>query len=237
MAAVSCSQLPGGDTASYPATPEYGVLATGAQGGSFIDEFESAAGLRSRWQWLEEDPTSWSIQNSGLRSYLRLQVATQPKRNILLTRKAIPDGRDFTIETMVVFRPTADFQGGGLLVYQDDNNCLTAIRAFCDLGGPICVGDGFYSDLVVGGVWESPNYATEIPAFSAAAPTAVAVWLRISREGTIYNVYYSLNGLDWTLVGSHVANFRNVRVGLTAGNNQAGDPATTASFDYFSLMR
>ena len=57
-------------------------------------------------------------------------------------------------------------------------------RAFCDLGPPLCVGNGIYFDHRAGGGAVGENYAT------VTTETGEA-YLRIVHETGTYTAYYS----------------------------------------------
>jgi beta-xylosidase len=93
---------------------------------TWTDNFNSAS-LDSRWSWIRQDATHWSLtaqpgfmrittQSGGL-----LFQPTNAAKNLLL--QDIPIG-DFEIHTLLAYTPTENFQGAGLLVYQDDDNFL-----------------------------------------------------------------------------------------------------------------
>jgi hypothetical protein len=121
---------------------------------TFFEGFSDAKSLHSgTWEWLGEDPASWSIEQCGTNSYLRLAMTrdarlacdANTKQNLLLLRKPIPDGTDFTAETMVIFDPQRDFQGACLLAYQDDDSFVSVDRGCCDPAWG-CIGDAVYFD-------------------------------------------------------------------------------------------
>ena len=244
-AAASCTAL----------SPEGTLLDSGASSvmgkapaRALYEGFSSAKSLHSgTWLWLGEDPTSWSIEQVGGNSYLRLEMtsdsgilcALNTNHNLLLLRKPIPDGSDFTAETMVIFDPQQNFQGAVLLAYQDDDNFVAVNRGFCDPAYG-CVGDGVYFDEEADGCcFCIPGFRTAVPLFDAAGSIGVEVpvWLRITREGSVYSAYFSLNGRDWNLIGSHTGpNLTNVRIGITTYAGGTGNLGPIADFDYLSLI-
>jgi regulation of enolase protein 1 (concanavalin A-like superfamily) len=169
----------------------------------------------------------------------RLYCDANTKQNLLLLRKPIPDGTDFTAETMVILDPQQDFQGACLLAYQDDDNFVATSRGFCDPAYG-CVGDGVYFDQEADGCcFCIPGFRTAVPLFDAAGSVGVEVpvWLRITREGSAYSACYSLNGRDWNVIGTHTApNLKNVRIGITTSNSATGNLGPVADFDYLSVI-
>ena len=121
------------------------------------------------------------------------------------------------------FAPTSNFQFAGLVVFQDKANVLQYGRAFCDLADT-CSGGGIYFDNFENGsiTGSSSMIATEIP----------AIHLRLRRLGTTYTAYYSEDGENWILLGEHIRDPVQPRVGLMAAQAAEQIPA---AFDYFML--
>jgi regulation of enolase protein 1 (concanavalin A-like superfamily) len=144
-------------------------------------------------------------------------------RNILL-REAT--SQNFQITTHVQFEPTSNFQGAGLIVYQDDLNTVALIRAFCNTPGQ-CVGNGIYFDNIQSGNWTGTNFGTDTVAKDEA-------FLRIDKTGSTLTGYYSEDGSNWVAIGTHDAPLADPKVGLLAGNSNV--VGATAYFDYFMLQ-
>jgi alpha-glucuronidase len=216
-------------------------------GGVFFEGFSDTTWLQSgAWQWLSEDPSSWSVRSGGYGcSYLHLTITANTNllgpgnilQNVLLLKQPIANGKAFTAETMVIFRPTKNYQDACLLVYQDSDNYLALGRAFCDPSQAKCVGDAIYFDRDRADCFFcSPNYATAVPTFATEGNVDIPVWLRISRTGTSYSAYYSLDGRNWNFIGTHAdVALTNVRVGLTCLSGGLGNLGVAADFDYFAL--
>ena len=195
---------------------------------TFDDEFTGPM-LASRWSWVREDASHWSL--TARPGFLRITsqkggifYATNNARNLLL--QLAPAG-DFSIETRVLFTPTQDYQMAGLVIYQDDDNFLILSRDYCDVAHPTCVGNGIYYDLEEGGT----NAGSD---FIAAPASPNETYLRLARQGNVYTAYYSENGADWRLLGQQTpsAGFRPTFVGLTANDNDLGAAEISADFDY-----
>jgi hypothetical protein len=98
--------------------------------------------LDSRWSWVREDPSRWSL--TAHPGFLRLttrQGELWPANNLLVQNAP---GGDYEIQSRVIFTPTQNYQIAGLLAYQDDNNLLTLGRAFCDTPPPTCLNHAIY---------------------------------------------------------------------------------------------
>ena len=123
-----------------------------------IDDFAAAA-LHPAWSWINEDAAFWSLTDRP--GFMRLTTyngATVDKN--LLVQDA-PLGT-YAITTRLLFTPSSNFQIGGLVVYGASDNLLMFGRAYCDLGIPVCVGNGIYFDNIDGGGF-GENFATVVP--------------------------------------------------------------------------
>jgi beta-xylosidase len=186
---------------------------------TWTDNFDGPP-LNSRWSWMNEDPTHWSLtENPGF-----LRIITQQQYNNYLVQNA-PLG-DYEIETHVFITPTENFQQGGLGIYLDDNNHLSLMRAYCGYIPP-CVGNAVYFDVIEGGVASNYMLTTTLQA---------EIWLKIVRQGDVYSGYASENGTDWTEVGAPTVGFTPDKIGLRAGNNGQPVGEIPADFDYFMLV-
>jgi len=188
----------------------------------FRDDFDTAFG--PGWQWLHEDPSNWSL--SAVPGALQInvdggQVSDETIRNLLL--RQAPTG-NFQIETKVTFRPVADYQFAGLIVYESAPNMIQAGRAFC-APSEVCVGEGLYVDYYNNGNFVTPNFA--------AAYTDSETYLRLLRQGDTYTFQSSSNGIEWILRGGTVSTMKPLQIGLVAGQNTAG--LIPALFDYFEV--
>jgi beta-xylosidase len=188
----------------------------------FRDDFDSTLG--AGWQWLNEDPDNWSL--SAVPGTLQInvdggQVSDETIRNLLL--RQAPTG-NFQIETKVTFKPTADFQVAGLIIYESPPNLIQAGRAFCDLPD-VCVGEGLYVDYYNNGNFVTPNFAV--------AYTDSDAYLRLVRQGDTYTFQSSSNGSEWILRGGTVSTMNPFQIGLVAGQNTVD--IIPALFDYFEV--
>jgi beta-xylosidase len=200
-----------------------GAQAAGAQY-RFDDSFDNAT-LHPLWAWHNEVPEMWSLGDGNLRIWTSPGAAWS--QNMLL----MPVTNDnFEIRTSLKFLPQKDFQFAGLVVYQDDGNYLLFGRSFCDSPRPACVGNGIYFDNIVGGVWTGSNFATrpEVPGRAQ---------LMLRKQGSTLKGYFSVQGDEWRLIGSHTlsAGFHVNGVGLFSAQNFYGNPPVLAEFSKFSL--
>ena len=188
----------------------------------FRDDFNNTLG--TGWQWMREDSSNWSLSEVPGTLQINVdggQVSDETIRNLLL-RQAPPG--NFQIETKIAFKPTANFQLAGLIIYESPPNIIQAGRAFCDLPD-VCVGEGLYVDYYNNGNFVTPNFA--------AAYTENDVYLRLLRQGDTYTFQSSSNGSEWILRGGTVSTMNPLQIGLVAGQNTVGQ--IPALFDYFEV--
>jgi beta-xylosidase len=193
-----------------------------------VDDFTSTT-LDSRWSWINEDPSQWSLTkqrgnmkitctSSGLFCNSTMNLLVQPA----------PEG-DFAIQTYLLFKPKVNFQFAGLLVYLDDGNYVAFGRAFCDVEAPTCVGNGIYFDHEEADTWIQPNFATAVTQVAKA-------YLRLERRGNEYIAYYSADAKQWQYIGTHTGGFTPAYIGLYVGNGCSEAPKIPAAFNYFKLI-
>lgn len=194
------------------------------------DDFDSPA-LGSRWSWIREDPAHWSLTSRP--GFLRLTAlkgtiyttASNNTKNILI--QDAPAG-DFEVQTRVIFTPTQNIQSAGLIVYEDDDNYLALLHAFCGFV-PACAGNAIYFDHEEQGQPTGGNFA-----MPATVPGEA--YLRLVRHGTAYTGYFSSNGMDWTSLGTHeYLGSPPTRVGLFAFSNDFDALEIPADFDYVRI--
>lgn len=188
----------------------------------FRDDFDIQLG--TGWAWLHEDPSNWSL--TAVPGALQINagaghVNDETVTNLLL--RAAPSG-DFQIETKLTFRPNADFQFAGLIIYESPPNLIQAGRAFCDIPD-VCVGEGLYVDYYNSGSFVTPNFA--------AAYTESEIYLRLVRQNDTYTFQTSSDGSEWTLRGGTVSQMNPLQIGLVAGQNASS--VIPALFDYFEV--
>lgn len=188
----------------------------------FRDDFDVKLG--EGWQWHNEDANNWNL--TTMPGFLQInvdggEVSDDSIRNLLL--RPAPAG-NFQIETKVIFRPSADFQFAGLIIYESPPNLIQAGRAFCDLPD-VCVGEGLYVDYYNSGNFVTPNFA--------AAYTESEIYLRLIRQGDTYTFQTSSDGSEWLLRGGTVSTMNPLQIGLVAAQNTVG--LIPAVFDYFEV--
>lgn len=207
------------------ATMSANAALSAASSATWTDNFSSTS-LDSRWSWIREDPTHWSLTTHP--GFLRLTTQQTFSHVSNLLVQAAPVG-DYEIQSRLIFTPTENFQMAGLIAYQDDNNSLSLGRAFCDVPPPACVNNGIYFDRVEGGSLVGSNYGMNIAVQGEA-------YLRLVRQGMTYTGYVSSDGANWILVGVHTVTITPTQIGLKATNQMQGASEISADFDFFTLI-
>ncbi|MEW5718540.1 MAG: DUF1349 domain-containing protein, partial [Chloroflexota bacterium] len=126
------------------------------------------------------------------------------------------------------FTPEQEYQGAGIVVYQDDDNLVRLERGYGGVGGGE---SGIVFAVVRDGEFESLISPAQI------ATTAKKVELRLQREGNRFTAWWREPGKAWQNVGSaEVKLSATVQVGL-AVLCELGAPDSVADFDYFRISR
>ncbi len=181
------------------------------------------------WQWIDpeeaNDPTPHDVRSGVLR------VTVASKRSLDGSDRSAPRyvkaiTGDFQIETRVRFRPKENYQGAGLLIYNDDNAYLRFERAYGGSGGG---GEGIRIDVRQGD--------EDLPILTPAdlQTEATEVDLRIVRSGRVFTAYWRLDEeSEWREVGEYESSFPDtILAGVTASNTAR---PITAEFAYIRLL-
>lgn len=188
---------------------------------AFNDDFDDPT-LDPAWSWIRQDSTHWSLTTRP--GFLRIVTqqgdvyeSTNNLRNLLIQQA--PDG-DFTITTLLTIEPFTHAQQGGLLVYQDDDNYIRITRGY--------MFTSHYVEFILEQNGSPTTQQLTVP--------DTTVYLAITRSGTHYTGYYSLDGTTWTPVGqfSNVS-FHPSQVGIGAWNGDLSAPEIPVDFDFFHL--
>ena len=182
------------------------------------DPFNSAT-LNSRWSWVREDPALWSLTSHP--GYMAInpegslhQDLSNDAKNILLTT---PFSQDFQITSAVSTTVTENYHTAALIVYQDDDNYIYISKNYSD--------------------GEKIRWRKEIDAVASGwmvDEPEDEIYLRILKDENDYYGFYSLDDLNWTLVGVFTHTMPSPRVGLFG---QLGPSLTqiTNKYDEFKL--
>lgn len=71
--------------------------------------------------------------------------------------------------------------------------------------------------------------------WATLADGTTSVWLRVKKSGNEYAAYYSLDGLEYTIVGTRVMEASDPKLGLFSSWYEADNKAVTATFSYVSV--
>ena len=183
------------------------------------DEFSSST-LDSKWQWVREDPTHWSLTALAGAA----QIVTQAKDIVgatntapLLLQAAPPE--DFDITTRMTLSPTQNYQQGGLVVYSDDDNYLRLTYGY--MGG---LHFEFGKEIGSSFTWQQH-----------AVPPGSSFYLRIRKVGQTFTGAYSTDGSSWTDVAQYTSvPITIAKVGLLALSGTTV-PEIPADFDFFHV--
>lgn len=166
------------------------------------------------WQWIDPDEKENPTPHDVKLGVLRIRI---PKNKDLIGEnrtaprylKAIAG--DFQIETRVKFLPKENYQGAGLLIYQNENNYLRFERAYGGLGGG---GEGIRLDV------RTDKGYTPITTPNEIQYDAETVDLRIVRSGQLITAYWRLNeDAEWREAGEYLSDFpETVMAGVVAAN-------------------
>jgi len=182
-----------------------------------------------RWVWIDPDSKNAPSPRQVGSGVLRLVV---PKgkdmygENRTAPRYVKQIKGDFQIETRVRFRPAANYQGAGLLIFNDDNNYLRFERAYGGRGGG---GSGIRIDVRKGDEY------TPLVTPDDIQTDAEEVDLKIVRTGRTFTAYWRLDEESaWREAGEYEADFpETVIAGLIACNTAS---EVTVEFVHIRLL-
>jgi hypothetical protein len=125
------------------------------------------------------------------------------------------------------FSPTANYQMGGLVAYQDDNNYVTVTR--------------YYNTAVSG--QHTFEFAVEHAALYSVtsqrpAPVSGAYYLRLDRTtGDVFSAFVSSDGVNWTpMAGTITKPLTNPRVGILVGGNESGGAPPQVDVEFVEVV-
>lgn len=199
----------------------------------YDDEFNGPA-LNQRWSWLNEDATRWSL--AAHPGHLQIVgadgdmwMSCTSAKNILLQQAPTTD---FEIQTKLTFLPTAGYQQAGLLLFQDVDNYIK----FDALFNPEQNGQSI--EFI-----REQQGAPSTPWPWHAVNLQNGIFLKLSISGGLARGLYSLDGVQWSELGSLSTAFTpHPKMGLYTFNAHPQPPSCTspgapvpADFDYFRV--
>jgi beta-xylosidase len=181
------------------------------------------------WEWIDPEEQYSPVQHDVKREVLRVRLKS--KKELANDRRTAPRyvkaiTGDFQIETKLIFNPTQDFQGAGLLVYVNDANYLIFERSYGGVGGGA---GGLRLDR------QTPDSYSALVTPKDIQFDAPEIELRIMRSGNIFAAFWRAdeNG-EWREAGTVETDYpETVMAGLIA-RNTAGE--MVVDFRYIRLL-
>jgi len=181
------------------------------------------------WQWIDPDqknnPARYDLKTGGLR--VRIPTGKDLFGNNRTAPRYIKALMgDFQIDTRVKFLPKENYQGAGLLIYEDDENYLRLERAYGGFGGGA---EGIRFDLRRG------DEFTPIVTPGVMQTDAETVDLKLIRSGGHFTAYWRPDEhAEWRLVGEVDTDYpETIMAGVDACNTAQ---EITAEFLYIHLL-
>lgn len=219
--------------------PAQSPVRVNANDEGFFDDFDGPT-LDSSWYWLKENPRAWSLEATP--GHLRITtdegdmaVGCRNHRNLLL--HAAPLG-SFELQTKIFIDPQQNYQQGGLLVFDDQDNFVKLDFVWSDS----IISEGQHGVIGIELLAEQNGKFPEWPwPIAVLRPDKDGLLLKLTRNGNWYDGAYSVDGIRWIRVGSVEApTIQNPEIGLMAitGVNVEENCSPTApkipvEFDYF----
>jgi len=188
----------------------------------FSDDFDGT--FDSAWNWIRDDDEQWNLtDNPGM---LRVNLAQVPDvyqapPSTLFVRSIQEE--NFEIVTHIFFEPVRNFQRAGLVIYEDDENFISLLRAYVDVAG--FPGNAIYFDNIFNSETDPQNFTTK-----TSHPSEV--YLKIRKVGDTYSAYYSEEGENWNPIGAHISQIEPVSIGLLIAET---DQPISVDFDFLEL--
>ena len=196
---------------------------------NYFDPFDGAT-LNSAWTVVAPlETTDVNLNGNGFLRVETIEAGLLANANPFLNTAPriyypVAPGTDWTIETRVQFAPAAnvDFQSAGLIALgNEDPTQRQFIKMISRDYNYVNPGHGI------------PTGSGEFIPF-----TGTDVYFRATLEGQIYTTFYSLNGIDWILVGTGntgiIGDVHYVGLYVENGDSPSAAPSV-ALFDFFNL--
>ncbi len=181
------------------------------------------------WQWIDPDEKYNPTPHDVKKGVLRIKIPT--KKDLYGDNRTAPRyvkaiTGDFQIETRVRFLPKENYQGAGLLIYQDANNYMRFERAYGGVGGG---GEGIRIDA------PDANGYRAIVTPGDIKTEAGEVDLKLVRVGKLFTAYWRLDEeSEWREVGEYQSDYpETILAGVVACNTAR---EVTTEFAYIRLL-
>lgn len=216
---------------------------------SLSDEFDGSIG--NQWEWIRENKANYSLsKKSGELTITSepgdVSEATDNAKNMLLQSA----NNDWVIETKLIgSRTPSQPENAGILVYQNDENFVKLMfRAVIKTTQQRGVQPGTI-DLMM----EENGIAKSMANFNLKDEIigSNSLILKLDKKGSIYTAYYSLDGVNFKLLGTADMLLKDIKAGLIVCdgvvtqymkstfwfNSDTTKPNTPfdVSFDYFHI--
>lgn len=204
-------------TPTQTSTPTNTPTNTPIPPGGFCDDFNSNE-LKPGWIWVDPlGDSNYSLTEHN--DYLRLDTPDGGHdlyQNLDAPRMVQSISGNFVSTTKVSINPLYNYQGAGLLIWQDSDNYVRLERTLVQGIDMWYKVDGIYNGI-------------EIPYTNSIA------YLRFERAGNTITAWYSDNGSTWnTVTDISFPAEETLEVGLVLINEWQDNPII-ADFDYFEL--
>jgi regulation of enolase protein 1 (concanavalin A-like superfamily) len=212
---------------------------------AYEDEFNGPE-LNPSWFWLNEASNQWSL--SAVPGKLQIigtagdMAETCNNHKNLLLQQA-PSG-DFEIQTKLTIHPTANYQQGGLIIFNDVDNYVKLDVAWSDASSVRGENRGENVQFIVEKDGKFPRPLDSWP-WAKVTQTNTDIFLKISKVGSLFVGAYSFDGQAWTGVGSlNTSSIVDPKMGVYAiGGASIDNPASCVisvpdipvAFDFFHV--
>jgi len=175
--------------------------------------------IDSGWTILNPDPTGYSVvEGMGLRLPTQdsdMYSTGTSWKNVFVR----PVEGDWEVVSAVSYSqvPYANYQQNSLLVWQDEDN-------YIKLGYEYNNGSLFFQ---LGQEVATSFTSVATVTYSAPADVPLNIFYKIKKTGNNYTGYYSLDGTNYTVVGSTTITLQNTQIGFYATKNSTNDPIDT----------
>lgn len=183
----------------------------------YSDEYNTGSLDTSKWWWVRENSGAWimgdtyiQINSTNTDMYEGTQTAPILLQNI--------SNEDMTIITNISSTPDADYEGGGLIFYADDDNFVSFMY--------------FYENGNRAFILKKED--NNVQAYNISDPISPAdpIYLKLVKNNNDYLAYYSDDRATWTYFDSYSITDTMTDVGLTAYSASSADPEPF-KFDWF----
>lgn len=185
--------------------------------GLYGDEFDNGTLDEDKWWWVRESPSSWTmgdtyIQINSTNTDLNQDIETAP----ILLQNISND--DLIIITNLLSAPDANYEGGGLIFYADDDNFVAFMY--------------FYANGNYQVIMKKEDNNVQVYEISSDLGSTSPIYLKLVKTGTTYTSYYSSDRSSWTQHYQYEISDTMTDAGILAYGAGSADPEPFM-FNYF----